>query len=547
MKKKITALVLTGLVLAAFLLLSGFTGGDNVAALLGVDQGKKAARLSGMMYDQSEMENIMVHRVLSDIVKLDEIRFDNMPLMYDASSSSYFYVWAGADETDPVVTYSAPEGIWLAFAEGGFSAEAVRANRRLTFLAYTEAQYCVYQLVFTTLPVMSLAADSEISDTDTLTKMTLVDGASVTTSLASVHIRGASSRLYPKSSYKMELIESRNGQYINNDENLLGLRNDNDWILYAPYNDPENMRALLANQLWMDFGARNNSFEICGGADGRFIELFVNGNYAGLYVLMYPIDKKQAELKANDDPNLSEYVYRSISYVETTELDFLNAADSNIAGAYELRLPKDAPVSWTKWQPLARILRLAKSAPDEEFAATVFQLAERANMIDFWLFSNATCAVDNSDKNVNYIFKRRGYSYVMLVAPQDLDQTWGNIWVEGSPLMTEVQADILDTAVLADVLMRRAITLNVDGVCQEAAQRWWQLRAGVLSNEAVLSRVDAYEAEVFGSGAILRDQTRWPQGACAPDAETFKEYVIQRLAFMDNLMERCNNNELTLQ
>ena len=84
-----------------------------------------------------------------------------------------------------------------------------------------------------------------------------------------IRTRGRWSRRFPKKSYRVETRE---------DASLLGLPADDDWILYAAWNDRTLIRNVLAYDTarWMGrYAART-----------RFVELTLNGRYRGVYVLM---------------------------------------------------------------------------------------------------------------------------------------------------------------------------------------------------------------------------------------------------------------------
>jgi CotH kinase protein len=90
-----------------------------------------------------------------------------------------------------------------------------------------------------------------------------------------IEVRGQWSRRLPKKSYSLEL---RNPGGENLDVPLLGMPADDDWVLYAAYNDRTLMRNVLAYETsrWMGRWA----------ARSRFVSLYVRGGYRGLYVLM---------------------------------------------------------------------------------------------------------------------------------------------------------------------------------------------------------------------------------------------------------------------
>jgi hypothetical protein len=102
-----------------------------------------------------------------------------------------------------------------------------------------------------------------------------------------IEIRGSSSTQFEKKSYGFSTAN-----YAGADTNvvLLDMPEENDWILYAPFSDKSLMRNLLTFELAAQFGHYQ--------CRGRFVELFVNDDYRGVYVLMEKIkrDKNRVDI-----------------------------------------------------------------------------------------------------------------------------------------------------------------------------------------------------------------------------------------------------------
>ncbi len=114
-----------------------------------------------------------------------------------------------------------------------------------------------------------------------------------------IEFRGSSSQdLFPKKQYGFELRDEL-GEDM--DTTLLGMPAEEDWILFAPYNDKSLMRDVLAYKLGRDMGRY--------AARTRYCELIVNDEYLGVYVLMEKIkrDKNRVDIaKLNPDENSGE-------------------------------------------------------------------------------------------------------------------------------------------------------------------------------------------------------------------------------------------------
>ncbi|MCR4658084.1 MAG: hypothetical protein K5770_17940, partial [Lachnospiraceae bacterium] len=59
---------------------------------------------------------------------------------------------------------------------------------------------------------------------------------------------------------------------------------------------------------------------------------------------------------------------------------------------------------------------------------------------------------------------------------------------------------------------------------------------GPWSDDRILGMLDEYEAQIFDSGAFLRDMERWPDGNYEDPRyklSVFKDYVLRRLEYCD--------------
>lgn len=134
-----------------------------------------------------------------------------------------------------------------------------------------------------------------------------------------IEIRGSSSQMFPKKQYSIELHDE-----FGNDNNasLLGMPAEEDWILFAPYNDKTLMRDVLAYK----FAASLDRY----APRTRFCELVLNGTYQGVYVLLEKIKR---------DPNRVD--------ISKLNLDEINGDD--LTGGYIIKVDKSSGNSGAGW------------------------------------------------------------------------------------------------------------------------------------------------------------------------------------------------------
>lgn len=96
-----------------------------------------------------------------------------------------------------------------------------------------------------------------------------------------IELRGQSTQaLFPMKSYDIEL---RTSAGIELNQSLLGMPPESDWVLYAPYTDKTLMRNFLAYTLTQQMGR--------WASRCRFVELIVDNDYKGIYVLLEKIKR----------------------------------------------------------------------------------------------------------------------------------------------------------------------------------------------------------------------------------------------------------------
>ncbi len=127
----------------------------------------------------------------------------------------------------------------------------------------------------------------------------------------SIERRGESSQYYyDKKSFSIE-TQTSNGD--NNNVSLLGLPEENDFILNAPYGDKSLMRNVLSYRLFEKFGHYSPRT--------RFVEVILNGDFQGVYVL-------------------TEKIKRDKNRVDMAKITPKDTTAEDISGGYLLRIDK---------------------------------------------------------------------------------------------------------------------------------------------------------------------------------------------------------------
>ena len=509
---------------------------------------ENSVRYTECIVEQQEFEKITAERVQTAGLA-DALIFDDEVLFFDGLSRTFYYSLVEGNESayDPKVELIGRGGnLEIAFLSDEITPEMIENNQAVAFLTYTEEEYSTYYLKCTTLPVMHIACEGiptadeiGVDDPPRPMNMTVFDNrrgavSRMTVSEGEINVRGASSKYYyPKKGYKISLTQKSAGDHLRaNDVSLLGMRQDNDWILYGAYNDQEKIRNVYSSNLWQYSCAEDNEYGVNTGAEYKYLELFVNGEYRGLYALGYSIDKKQLQL---DVEGGREALYKVSNWVDSSTVYYGNLEGYEVKGMGERE---------DNWSPLSDYFsKLYLEPADNE---GLYQGIDIDNAIDIYLFFNLIQGIDNVSGKLTYnmFVAMKGNEQggiTALYCPWDMDRSWGN------------DQDLYDMAPDRNCIMESGylnqLMLNGDdAVWEKIFDKYRKLRSTVWSEESLNAMIDEYEADIFDSGAFLRDKERWPEGAYADPTDkldVFRDYVMERLRETDDYYERmeklCDN------
>ena len=139
---------------------------------------------------------------------------------------------------------------------------------------------------------------------------TLADSSKYFNFNISIEARGSTSQGFPKRPYGFTTLDK---SLVDTNVTLLGFPSEHDWVLNATYNDKSLMRDVLTYTLARRTG---NYATRC-----KYLELFINGKYEGIYVLM-------------------EKVKRDKNRVDISKLEPKDSTGVNLTGGYIIKIDK---------------------------------------------------------------------------------------------------------------------------------------------------------------------------------------------------------------
>ncbi|MBQ7816296.1 MAG: CotH kinase family protein [Oscillospiraceae bacterium] len=375
-------------------------------------------------------------------------------------------------------------------------------------------KYMEYNVVFTSLPVISIDGDlSYLRDSEAeeegdkpveifsgdITVWTPFDPElkSYTTksSILEWHVRGNSAANHYKKPWKVALKDDK-GENAN--LNLFGLGSDDDWIFNAIAYDHTRIREKLFIELWNEMAADTDYNDRM--TDGQYVEVVMNGEYHGLYLVQRRIDAKFLNLTEHDillkgkRTSSLESVYNAYEIIHTNlEEDYVYLVMENIFNRSDM---------------------------------TSFNLN---NYIDINMFIQMAYARDNKlFNNVYYILRANIEGYKTSLVLWDTDISFG----KGSIDFIDYDRCLNNPVERPDSANMRLLYTDYD---QKAYERWCQLRQDVFEEEYIMHKIDVIMDEITCTGALARDYQKWGITEDNPDnLEYLEKFISDKLKWLDN-------------
>lgn len=327
-----------------------------------------------------------------------------------------------------------------------------------------------------------------------------------------VKFRGGITQNYDKRSFSIKFLDEAGNKL---DVNLLGLREDNVWILDAMTIDRARMRNRVLFDLWNEYSRTPYETKFGGrnGTVGQMVEVFLNGEYHGLYCLSDKINRQLLGLKkVKVDEETSDVTVRGVLYkgeqwgtATMSMTGYKNArTDTVYWNGWQLDYPDDYP-SRQAWQPLMDFITFINS-DDDVFAAGYLDWYYRDNLVDYWLLLETFNILDMPYKNsfVSTVDVTSG-DHHYLITPWDMDASMGQNY-NGARQNTVCDIHRLDKDYMPFFSL---IRYNIDDFYARLAARWKQLSRSTFAPEHVLALMSAYAARLDDSGAWGRERARW--------------------------------------
>ncbi|MCB9058766.1 MAG: CotH kinase family protein [Calditrichae bacterium] len=363
--------------------------------------------------------------------------------------------------------------------------------------------------------------------------------------------RGSSSQSFEKKSYA---LETRLEDGSNNNVELLGLAEENDWVLNGPYSDKSLIRNALTFYLFNKMGRYSSRF--------RFCELVLNGEYQGIYVLLEKIkrDKNRVDisnLKPEDiagDELTGGYILK-IDKTQGEEVDGWYsqyrppwASNQRIYIQYHEPAPSDL-MPEQKAYIRTYINNFEDMLKSDDFADPLTgypQWIDVGSFIDFFLINELSRNVDGYRLSSFFYKDKDSVNPKITMGPLwDFNLAFGNAdYYDGSSISgLFIDYDLVDYDSFHIPFWWRRL-MEDPAYVNQAVNRWNDLRSNILSPDSLNYYIDSFANELdeaqkrnFQRWDIL-GQYVWPNnfigGSYGAEINYLKSWIAQRSTWLDN-------------
>ena len=368
-----------------------------------------------------------------------------------------------------------------------------------------------------------------------------------------IEIRGQSTQMFPKKSYA---FETRDISGENLDVSLLGMPEENDWILYAPYTD----KSMLRNVVTFDMDHKMGNYS----TRTIFCEVVINNDYKGVYVLKEKIKKDEnrvdiATLKP-DEISGNDLTGGYIIKVDKIDPDFALGADGWLS-APQPSYPNAMDIIFQYYYPEAEeivpqqknyIIDFIASA-ENALISTQFadpdngyqKFFDAPSFVDFMLLCEISKEVDKY-RYSTYFYKEKNTDGGKLFAGPawDFNLGYGNVdyWEPGIDytgwLYTDLQSHEWSIMYWWKRMMEDTYFRDL------TKTRWVSLRQNQLDDAGIHAVIDSLLIHI--DAAKDRNYQRWPilgqyvwpnydwqNNTYEDEVEYFENYLFNRLHWID--------------
>ena len=325
--------------------------------------------------------------------------------------------------------------------ENSFVFKEIEGNKEYTLKAKKGQEDINTKITFTFLPIINLKGTFDYNYSNGKLSLLTPEETEPTTTLLKAKWRGGSTNTVDKHkrNYKIKTLNEKGKKQ---EISLLGMREDNNWILDAGQVDLFRLRNRIATEIWNEFASKPyyalKEPKAKSGVAGKVVEVILNNEYRGIYSLTEAMDRKELKLKKYDDINQEFHgqLWKVSSWDKAQfwniDKDYDNTKET--WHAFETKYPDFEDVNPTDYSPLYNAINFVVNSNDETFKKEIAEYFDIPVLIDYQIFLEVLKPIDNCGKNMYWGIYDVARDKKLTLAIWDLDASVGQDWHCSAPL-----------------------------------------------------------------------------------------------------------------
>ena len=446
------------------------------------------------------------------------VKVDDITCPYDQSSNIYYYSTSDFSQDISFGSYRDVEYTFYSVDDNIYR-----------FLVYDSDYYTIVTILIDSVPIVNIydmnifsnnvldvkdssigfALDNNVSDYVGVQIINLQqgNGSNYFVSLGDLSIRGASSTFFQKKSYKLKL---------EHDLSIMNLGKDNIFVLDALYSDPSKIRNKLSSDLW---NLINDNQKINNDLNAQYVEVFINNEYRGLYVLKEKVDRSVTNI------NGSGLLLKAVGHLDSAMISRLLSDEYS---AYDDKIMNFEIKDFNYYSINLFLKKIKNFYMNNKNYDSIINAFDLDNYINYKIFVSLLCGEDNVTSNQYY--SMMDYNSNILITPWDMDLTWGSFWNLNRHTLSEF---IWDKDFDYEWLDDSIYGIKDEKLMSLFKKRYWELRKDVITMNMINNYLNSYRNELVSSGAAKRDGDRWYPYDIEYEIEQIREWANHRIQFLD--------------
>ena len=312
-------------------------------------------------------------------------------------------------------------------------------------------------------------------------------------------------------------------------ENLLSIRNDDDWLLLPSGNNLDALRTKLSFDIFNMLGSNNPNIKL---PESKFVEVYINDVYQDLYLLSERIDRKSLSLAEENEesPDDNDILFK----VSNWGGDFYTIPNEN-DGNWEQLYPNNVLFS----EMPVDLVEFVLNSTEEDFFddnTGIFTKFNKDSLIDNLLFGLLTGHEIIEGSSFYLVYDKNTAKYDLL--PWNFGQSWGfNIYgTVSSDLWFDIDKTGIESVLWSNLYNRLLFPENnvfKNEILIDIANRWSEISYNIWNSTNLIALIDELYLPAQNSLERSVDNNQ----VMVDSVNHIKEWISHRIEILDNIFE----------